>query len=104
MNRKPQSNLELSTQDIDAVNTTLQQESSSEIIRLSHQQPPREIMLSEYQGDRIEKKSETTIRLCHINIRGVTHTKDNPKNYHIKEVIDLYEFDHIGLIETNCNW
>ena len=97
------SNLETSSQEIDVVNN-IQQDSSSPIIRLGQQQPPREVMMAEFQGDRIEVKDKLSIRLCSININGVTQKKDNPKNQHIRELINTYDFDHIGLIETNCNW
>ena len=103
MNVHTGSKLEQSNQNFDEVNN-IQQDSSSSIIRLEHQQPPREVMMAEYQGDRIETKNNTSIRICSINIKGVTQKKDNPKNQHIREVIDTYDFDHIGLIETNCNW
>ena len=61
MNQQTQSNLDMSTQQYDAV-THLPGEGSSNIVRLSHQQPPQEVMMTEYQGDRIEIKQQNNHR------------------------------------------
>ena len=74
--------------------------STTPILTLIQQQP----YLAEAQGDHIKLKQSTTIRIGLININGVTQTNSNPKNQHIKSTIDLYAFDHVALIETNCNW
>ena len=60
--------------------------------------------LAEKQGDTIQQKRQKIFRIGFININGLTHTARNPKNNHIKEIINLYNFDHFGLAETNCNW
>ena len=61
-------------------------------------------LLAEQQGDPITPKSVKTFRIGFININGLTHTARNPKNFHIKQQTDIFEFDHLGMAETNCNW
>lgn len=60
--------------------------------------------LAEQQGDTITQKQPKTFRIGFININRVTYTARNPKNTHIKQIVQTYEFDHIGIAETNCNW
>ena len=61
-------------------------------------------VLAEQQGDIINNKLDKVFRIGVININGLTHTARNPKNRHIKNVLDTYQFDHFGMAETNCNW
>ena len=49
-------------------------------------------------------KKNNIIRIGVINIHGIPKSHSHPKNINIKENIDNYNFDYIGLTETNCYW
>ena len=51
---------------------------------------------SEYEGDQID--------IGVVNIHGIPKTTAHPKNLNIYENITNYNFDIIGLTETNCYW
>ena len=61
-------------------------------------------MLAEHQGDAINSKAPKIFRIGFININGVTYTARNPKNPYLKQISQLFSFDHLGISETNCNW
>ena len=93
MSSVDQSHLERSNQDSDEINMLQESASSntpSEGPQL-HQSDP-----GDYKGDLIQAKENRIIRICQININGVTHTAKNPKNLQIRDTINTYEFDHTG--------
>ena len=59
---------------------------------------------SEYAGDRIEEKKPGMIRIGLVNIHGIPKTSALPKNINIYENITNYNFDIMGITETNCYW
>ena len=59
---------------------------------------------SEYKGDPIEEKQNNHFRIGVINIHGIPKHHNHPKNINIKETINNYNFDFIGITETNYYW
>ena len=91
-----------STQTSDAVNPMPEGAGSTSTNK--HTEKDKKPFDNEHKGNQIKAKAENILRICHININGVTQTTKNPKNQHIREFINTYELDHVGLAETNCNW
>ena len=60
--------------------------------------------LSEFQGDQITEKRTDVFRIGFVNINGIPKQAKNPKNKNIERFINKYNFDFLGLAETNCFW
>ena len=58
--------------------------------------------LSEFQGDQITEKRTDVFRIGFVNINGIPKQAKNPKNKNIERFINKYNFDFLGLEETNC--
>lgn len=59
--------------------------------------------LAKQQGSVIQAKPPKTLRVGFIYINGVIHTACNLKKHPIKKLIDIYDFDHFGLAESDGN-
>ena len=70
--------LGMSTQPSDAVNQLMASSPSS--INDTNTQLQSDIDKGEHKGDLITAKGTKIFRICHININGITQTKNNPKN------------------------
>ena len=59
---------------------------------------------SDYEGDHIEEKNQHVFRIGVINIHGIPKKSSHPKNINIKETINNYNFNYMGITESNCYW
>ena len=58
-----------------------------------------------YWGDKIEEiKNKESTRIGVVNINGIPATNDHRKNTTIRNAVNKYEFDIIGITETNRSW
>ena len=58
-----------------------------------------------YWGDKIEEiKNKESMRIGVVNINGIPATNDHRKNTMIRNAVNKYEFDIMGITETNRSW
>jgi hypothetical protein len=57
-----------------------------------------------YFGDKIKKKSANTLRVGFQNIGGFSLNNNSYKDELIREGINTFDFDIMGLAEMNTNW
>ena len=58
-----------------------------------------------YWGDKIEEiKNKESTRIGVVNSNGIPETNDHRKNTTIRNTVNKYEFDIMGITETNRSW
>ena len=58
----------------------------------------------DFYGDRINLRKDKILRIGQININGITETKDSEKDTRIRQAINEYGFQIVGIQETNRCW
>lgn len=59
---------------------------------------------NEVYGDTITLRQERILRIAQININGIPESKDEEKNVQLRQAINDYDLQIVGLSETNRCW
>ena len=59
---------------------------------------------ADYWGGSWQTKSQQTLRVGFCNIGGIGQTRKHIRNSQLRNMIDKYKIDIMGVAETNVNW